>query len=395
VAVVGAPNAGKSTLTNALVGRLVRFSRGWQPGHARALRRAHTPPQVTAVSKKTNTTRAEALGALTVGDTQLLLYDTPGAPPFSRTHTHTSGSPPSQAWWRRRGGTGTRTRRGSPARGVQPQPPTWCCSWWTRTDRRAAQRARDDHARRDALTLRAVASCAQVTAPDPRVPALFARAAQELLAAASRGGGADGGSYVPPHSLLVLNKADALPGASRRPALRRLLDDLAPLHDFSAAFGISALQRSGVAALTAHLLALGKAARWPLPPERATDRGPAAQALAATQGALFERLHAEVPYHVSLRHVSWEDFRDGSARVEQVLLVPSDAVRKIVVGSGGAAIGQIGIAARKACERLFGRRVHLILRVKVARGRRAALAEGPDAALDTEGIVAEQSERMP
>lgn len=55
VAVIGAPNAGKSTLTNALVGRLV-----------------------TAVSRKTNTTRAEALGALTRGDTQLLLYDTPG-----------------------------------------------------------------------------------------------------------------------------------------------------------------------------------------------------------------------------------------------------------------------------------------------------------------------------
>lgn len=32
MAVVGAPNAGKSTLTNALVGRLVRFSRGWRYG---------------------------------------------------------------------------------------------------------------------------------------------------------------------------------------------------------------------------------------------------------------------------------------------------------------------------------------------------------------------------
>ncbi len=45
--------------------------------------------QVTAVSKKTNTTRAEALGATTLGDTQLLLYDTPGVRRWHTPHPHT------------------------------------------------------------------------------------------------------------------------------------------------------------------------------------------------------------------------------------------------------------------------------------------------------------------
>ena len=55
VAVVGAPNAGKSTLVNALVGQ-----------------------KVAIVSPKAQTTRTRLLGVAITGDTQLLLVDTPG-----------------------------------------------------------------------------------------------------------------------------------------------------------------------------------------------------------------------------------------------------------------------------------------------------------------------------
>jgi GTP-binding protein Era len=55
VALIGAPNAGKSTLTNALVGS-----------------------KVTIVSRKVQTTRAMVRGIAIVGDAQLVLMDTPG-----------------------------------------------------------------------------------------------------------------------------------------------------------------------------------------------------------------------------------------------------------------------------------------------------------------------------
>jgi GTP-binding protein Era len=55
VAVIGAPNAGKSTLVNALVGQ-----------------------KVAIVSAKAQTTRARLMGIAIHGDTQLLLVDTPG-----------------------------------------------------------------------------------------------------------------------------------------------------------------------------------------------------------------------------------------------------------------------------------------------------------------------------
>jgi GTP-binding protein Era len=55
IALIGAPNAGKSTLTNALVGA-----------------------KVTIVSRKVQTTRALVRGIAIVGDAQLVLMDTPG-----------------------------------------------------------------------------------------------------------------------------------------------------------------------------------------------------------------------------------------------------------------------------------------------------------------------------
>ncbi|KAL8101428.1 GTP-binding protein ERG [Apium graveolens] len=55
VGIIGAPNAGKSALTNFMVGT-----------------------KVAGVSRKTNTTTHEVLGVMTKGDTQICFFDTPG-----------------------------------------------------------------------------------------------------------------------------------------------------------------------------------------------------------------------------------------------------------------------------------------------------------------------------
>jgi GTP-binding protein Era len=364
VAVIGAPNAGKSTLTNALVGSLVRQPPPLPRHRCRqvdAHARRAAPRQVTAVSRKTNTTRREALGALTVGDTQLVLYDTPGVV--------------GPASWR---GSAHAQRVAS--------------AWRTAADADAV--------------LFIVDAARQAATGDARIPLLLRAALDELSAARERrgrgaagmglhpAGGVDGWPPPPPPppAILVLNKVDAIPAAARAATLRSLLTNLGGCHDFTGAHALSALHRSGCGALGRDLLARARPGRWLLPPSRAAERGPAAQALAATTSALFERLHDELPYCIRVRAAGWEEFRNGSVRIEHVLLVPSDAVRRIVVGANGAAIGQLGIAARCALERVFGRRVHLILTVKVSKGRRSADEEGPDnslAAQDYSDIVAD------
>ena len=66
---------------------------------------------------------------------------------------------------------------------------------------------------------------------------------------------------------------------------------------------------------------------------------------------------------MDLLPVSLKPLRDGSVRIEQDLVLPTENVRRIVVGRGGAAVGAVGRSARLELEKIWQRRVHLILNV--------------------------------
>jgi len=73
----------------------------------------------------------------------------------------------------------------------------------------------------------------------------------------------------------------------------------------------------------------------------------------------------EIPYEVTVALSSFKILQDLSVRVELDVLVPSDSVRKIVVGTRGVAIGSVGKAARLELEKMWKKRVHLFLNVKL------------------------------
>jgi GTP-binding protein Era len=77
------------------------------------------------------------------------------------------------------------------------------------------------------------------------------------------------------------------------------------------------------------------------------------------------RLHDELPYELTVRPEAWEERKDGSVRIEQIILVARDSQRKIAIGANGSGVKAIGEAARKEMEEAFDRRVHLFLHVKV------------------------------
>ena len=61
----------------------------------------------------------------------------------------------------------------------------------------------------------------------------------------------------------------------------------------------------------------------------------------------------------------WQQKKDGSAAVNQIIYVQRTGQKAIVLGKGGSKIKKIGEAARKELEELLGHRVHLMLFVKV------------------------------
>ncbi len=62
---------------------------------------------------------------------------------------------------------------------------------------------------------------------------------------------------------------------------------------------------------------------------------------------------------------SWDERKDGSARVDQMIYVMRDGHKGIVLGNKGETIKAVSKAAREELEEFMGRRIHLFLQVKV------------------------------
>ncbi|KAJ7563233.1 hypothetical protein O6H91_03G102000 [Diphasiastrum complanatum] len=281
VGIVGAPNSGKSTLLNFLIGT-----------------------KLSAVSRKTNTTRSEILGVLTEGDTQLLFYDTPGL----------------MLDWR-----GQALRQDMRNR-VQS-------AWMTA-----------DHCE---LLVVLVDAHRHIEKPDPRVQRLV-----EKLGVEER---------PPQKRILCLNKVDLV---KKKKSLLPLAQEFGQLPGFERIFMISGLKGGGVKDVKEFLLDQAVIRPWEEESETVTDMSPPSLAMEIVWEHVLDHLHQELPYELKHEHVSWKMLRDGSLRIEQKLLVPTEAHKKIVVGKRGENIRKIGMAAHAELNERLGKKVHLFLDVK-------------------------------
>ena len=126
--------------------------------------------------------------------------------------------------------------------------------------------------------------------------------------------------------------------------------------------GIDALRGASILLVVLHHLAL----RIPLKQTALAGFVPA-RLLAAevTREKIYLRLHDELPYSSAVETEKWEERRDGSVKIDQIIYVQREGQKAIVLGKGGQTIKIIGGLAREELEVLFGRRVHLFLFVKV------------------------------
>ncbi|MCL4765068.1 MAG: GTPase Era [Hyphomicrobiaceae bacterium] len=274
IAVIGAPNAGKSTLVNTLVGA-----------------------KVTIVSRKVQTTRIPVRGIVVEGQSQLVFLDTPGI--------------------------------------FRP--------------RRRLDRAMVEAAWGGALDADIVILLVDVLKGlDEDVERILARLAD------ARG-----------PKVLVLNKVDRLAEKDRLLALTAELTARIP---FERVFMVSALTGSGLAELKSWLAAAAPPGPWHFPPDELSDLPERKLAAEITREKIYERLHEELPYALTVETTDWRTHRDGSARIEQTIFVERESQRKIVLGKGGAVIRQISMEARRELAELLGHEVHLFLFVKVREG---------------------------
>ena len=283
-AIIGAPNAGKSTLTNRLVGA-----------------------KVAIVTHKVQTTRFPVRGVAQVGDAQIVLVDTPGIFVAKR-----------------------------------------------RLDRAMVKAAWSGAADADAI-VHLIDSSAWVadkagnaTGAQKMSIADDLRVIEQLKLTEKR-------------AFLALNKIDLFPHDQVLPVMGELNDTGV----YDEIFMISAENGDGVDRLSAALADRMPAGTALYPPDQTADLPMRLLAAEVTREKLLLRMHQELPYQLMVETESWEEKKDGSVRVQQVIIVGRDGHKAMVLGKNGASIKEIGRMARKELMEMLDRPVHLFLFVKV------------------------------
>ena len=275
VALIGEPNAGKSTLLNRMVGA-----------------------KVSIVTHKVQTTRARIRGVAMEGETQIVFVDTPGL---------------------------------------------------------FAPKRRLD---------RAMVAAAWSGAADADVVVLLVEANRGITEGVERilEGLNDIGENR--QVALAVNKIDRV----EAPKLLGLTKALNERHPFTETFLISAEKGHGVDTLRKWLAEEVPEGPWLYPEDQIADLPLRMIAAEMTREKLTLRLHQELPYQLTVETEKWEERKDGSARIDQIIYVIRDGHKGILLGHKGETIKAVSKASREELEEFLGRRVHLFLQVKVRSG---------------------------
>jgi GTP-binding protein Era len=161
--------------------------------------------------------------------------------------------------------------------------------------------------------------------------------------------------------VLVLNKVDRV----KRENLLALASAANERVAFDRTFMVSALTGSGCEDLLGYLAETLPAGPWYYPEDQISDLPMRQLAAEITREKLYLRLHQELPYSSHVETEKWEEKKDGSVRIEQVIYVERDSQKKIVLGHKGETIRAIGEASRKEIGEILEQKVHLFLFVKV------------------------------
>lgn len=160
---------------------------------------------------------------------------------------------------------------------------------------------------------------------------------------------------------LAINKIDKVK-AERLLELAQAANEAFP---FVKTFMISAERGYGVDDLREWLAGELPEGPWFYPEDQIADLPMRQIAAEVTREKLTLRLHEELPYQLTVETEKWEDRKDGSTRIDQLIYVAREGHKGIVLGKGGETIKAISTAARADLAEFLGRPVHLFLQVKV------------------------------
>ncbi|XP_041864298.1 GTPase Era, mitochondrial [Melanotaenia boesemani] len=340
VAIIGAPNAGKSTLSNQLLGR-----------------------KVFAVSKKVHTTRSRALGVLTENDTQIILLDTPGLTTPSKVKRHQLEKSLLVDPW-------NTVKEADLMVVMVDVADRWMCS---RLDFEVLKcLAQHPHipavlvlnkvdqvkAKNRLLDVTAQLTCGVVNGRKIRVrPVIKPPWAEkkperdsELCLAKDTAASEDR-----TETNSVLSKEQLMALSSQQGWSR-----------FKDVFMLSSVDKEDVETLKSYLKAAAKPGLWQYHSEVLTDQSPEEICYNIIREKLLEYLPQEVPYSMTQSVELWQDGENGELNISLKLYTKKESHMRMVIGTAGQMVGRIAREAGEDLSQVYLRDVRLALTVKLS-----------------------------
>uniref|UniRef100_A0A669DKJ3 GTPase Era, mitochondrial n=2 Tax=Oreochromis niloticus TaxID=8128 RepID=A0A669DKJ3_ORENI len=336
VAIIGAPNAGKSTLSNQLLGR-----------------------KVFAVSKKVHTTRSRALGVLTEEYTQIILLDTPGLTTPSKVKRH------------------------------QLEKSLLVDPWNTvkEADLMVVMVDVADKWMSSRLDFEVLKCLAQ----HPDIPAVLVLNKVDLVKAKDRllditaqlTCGVVNGRKMrirpvikPPWAEKRSERAsedeeNAAPEDGSEPTSALSKEQLKTLRNqqgwphFKDVFMLSSVDREDVDTLKSYFMVAAKPGSWQYHSEVLTDQSPEEVCTNIIREKLLEYLPQEVPYSMTQSVELWQDGEDGELDISVKLYTKKETHMRMVIGTAGQMVARIAREASEDLSRVYLREVRLKLSVKL------------------------------
>jgi GTP-binding protein Era len=163
--------------------------------------------------------------------------------------------------------------------------------------------------------------------------------------------------------ICAVNKSDRLGPNELVPVLAAA----AELGGVDEVFPISARTGAGLEALIGRLGELLPEGPYMYPPEDRSDQSSEVLLAELIREQVLNRTREEIPHSVEVSVKEITPREDGLTTVRAEVWAEAESQKGILVGRGGAKIGEIGAAARRSLEVELGGRVHLDLQVRVRR----------------------------
>jgi len=163
--------------------------------------------------------------------------------------------------------------------------------------------------------------------------------------------------------ICAVNKADRLGPNELVP----VLSAAAGMKGVDEVFPISAHTGEGLPVLIERLGELMPEGPYLYPPEDSSDQSSELLLAELIREQVLNRTRQEIPHSVEVSVKEIVSRQDGLVTVRAEIWAETESQKGILIGKGGAKIGEIGTAARRSLESELGARVHLDLSVRVRR----------------------------